>query len=60
MGGDLGHKDMAVCAGKLLDGGDAYSAGREFGQDELMCRDMERSAMLRAAEALGATARFAW
>jgi hypothetical protein len=49
-----------VCAGKLLDFGNGQLTGGEFGQDELMCRNMERSAMLRAAEALRRTARIAW
>ena len=49
----LSGQRYPVFIGKLLDGGDGHSAGGKFGQDELMCRDMERSAMLRAAEALG-------
>jgi hypothetical protein len=49
-----------VCASKLLDGSEAHSAGGEFGKDELMCCNVERSAVFSAAEALRRTAGIAW
>jgi hypothetical protein len=56
----IGGQRYRAGASKLLDFCNSQSAGGEFGQDELMCRNMERSAMLRAAEALRRTARIAW
>jgi hypothetical protein len=37
---------------ELFDCRDTYSAGGQFGKNELVCRDVERPAMAGAAEAL--------
>jgi hypothetical protein len=46
-----------VCIGRLPDGGYGHATCSEFGQDVLMCGDMERPAVVGAAEALGITTR---